>query len=42
MVVDPVASVRFPKVFAQSTLEKGGKTYYFISDQTRREFEQRK
>jgi YHS domain-containing protein len=42
MVVDPVASVRFPKVFAQSTLEKGGKTYYFISDQTRRDFEQRK
>jgi len=41
-VVDPVANVRFPKVFAQSTLEKAGKTYYFISDQTRREFEQRK
>jgi YHS domain-containing protein len=40
-VIDPVANVRFPKVFAQSTLEKGGKTYYFISDQTRREFAQR-
>jgi YHS domain-containing protein len=39
MVTDPVANVRFPKVFAQSSLEKGGKTYYFISDQTRREFE---
>jgi len=41
MVTDPVANVNFPKVFAQSTLEKGGKTYYFISDQTRREFEKR-
>jgi YHS domain-containing protein len=39
MVTDPVAKVNFPKAFAQSTLEKGGKTYYFISDQTRREFE---
>jgi YHS domain-containing protein len=42
MVVDPVADVRFPKVFAQSTLEKEGKMYYFISEQTRREFEQRR
>jgi YHS domain-containing protein len=41
MVTDPVANVRFPKAFAHSTLEKSGKTYYFISDQTRREFEQR-
>jgi YHS domain-containing protein len=41
MVADPVANVRFPKIFAQSTLEKGGKTYYFVSEQTRREFEQR-
>src|ERR1700733_10164143 len=39
MVTDPVANVRLPKVFAQSTLEKGGKTYFFISDQTRREFQ---
>ena len=42
MVTDPVANVRFPKVFAQSTLEKSGKTYYFISDQTRSEFEARR
>ena len=42
MVLDPVANVRFPKVFAQSSLEKGGKTHYFISEQTRREFEQRR
>jgi YHS domain-containing protein len=41
MATDPVANVRFPKVFAQSTLEKSGKKYYFISDQTRRDFEQR-
>ncbi|HEV8067021.1 MAG TPA: hypothetical protein VGP76_04740 [Planctomycetaceae bacterium] len=38
---DPVANVRFPKVFARSTLEKSGKKYHVISDQTRRDFEQR-
>lgn len=42
MVVDPVADVRFPKAYAQSSLERDGKTYYFISEQTRREFEQRR
>lgn len=42
LVMDPVANVRFPKVFAQSSLEQGGKTHYFISDQTRREFEKRR
>jgi hypothetical protein len=42
MVTDPVANVRFPKVFAQSKLEQGGKTLYFISDQTRRDFEKRR
>jgi YHS domain-containing protein len=41
VVTDPVANVNFPKIFAQSTLEKGGKTYYFISEQTRGEFEKR-
>jgi YHS domain-containing protein len=41
MVTDPVANVRFPKIFAQSTLEKQGETYYFISNQTRREFEEK-
>jgi len=29
-------------VFARSTFEKSGTTYYFISDQTRREFEARR
>jgi YHS domain-containing protein len=39
MVTDPVARVRFPKFAAAATTESGGKTYYFISDETRREFE---
>jgi YHS domain-containing protein len=42
MVVDPVADLRFPKAYAQSSLEKDGKTYYFISEPTRRAFEQRR
>jgi YHS domain-containing protein len=42
MVTDPVANVRFPKVFAQSKLEQGGKTFYFISEQTRLDFEKRR
>lgn len=40
MVEDPVAKVKFPKFVAGATLERGGKTYYFISEDTRREFEQ--
>ena len=39
MVSDPVANIRFPKSFARSSLEKDGKTYYFVSDLTRKEFE---
>jgi YHS domain-containing protein len=39
MVSDPVAGVRFPKFAAASSLEWGGRTYYFIGDETRREFE---
>jgi len=39
MVRDPVAGVRFPKYAAAATVEVGGKTYYFIGDETRREFE---
>ena len=39
MVQDPVAGVRFPKYAAAATLERGGKTYYFIGEETRREFE---
>jgi len=39
MVLDPVAGVRFPKFAAAATGEWGGKTYYFIGAETRREFE---
>jgi YHS domain-containing protein len=42
MVVDPIADVQFPKFAAASTLEHAGKTYYFIGEATRREFEQQK
>jgi len=39
MVEDPVAHVRFPDFAAASTLERGGKTLYFIANETREEFE---
>ena len=39
MVEDPVAHVRFPDFAAATTLERGGKTLYFIANQTREEFE---
>jgi YHS domain-containing protein len=39
MVEDPVARVRFPKFAAGAKLDRGGKTYYFVSDETCREFE---
>jgi len=38
MVEDPVARVRFPKQAAAATLEWQSQTYYFIGDDTRREF----
>ena len=38
MVSDTVAGISFPKHFAASTLDHDGTTYYFISDETRREF----
>ena len=41
MVEDPVAKVRFPKYAAGATLEHKGKTIYFLSEETRREFEQK-
>ena len=41
MVEDPVAGVRFPKFAAASTLEWQGQTYYFIGEETRREFEKK-
>jgi YHS domain-containing protein len=39
MVEDPIAHVRFPKFAAGATLESGGKTHYFIGEETRREFQ---
>jgi YHS domain-containing protein len=38
-VEDPVARIRFPRYLASSTLERDGKTYYFVDEDTRREFE---
>ena len=38
-VEDPVARIRFPKYLASSTLERDGRTYYFVDEETRREFE---
>jgi YHS domain-containing protein len=38
-VEDPVARIRFPKYLASSTLERDGRTYYFVDEDTRREFE---
>jgi YHS domain-containing protein len=39
LVEDPVAKIRFPKYLAASTLERDGHTYYFVDEDTRREFE---
>jgi YHS domain-containing protein len=39
MVEDPVAGVRFPRYAAATSLEWEGKKYYFIGEETRREFE---
>ena len=39
MVDDPIAQVRFPKHAAATTLTWNGKEFYFVSDETRREFE---
>jgi hypothetical protein len=41
MVEDPAANVRFPKFAAGATLERGGKTLYFLSEETRQQFEQK-
>ena len=38
MVEDPIAHVSFPKMVAGATLDWQGKTYYFLGEQTRREF----
>lgn len=40
LVQDPIAKVQFPKYAAAAQLERNGKTIYFISDATRRQYEQ--
>jgi YHS domain-containing protein len=39
MVEDLIAHVSFPKYAAATTLECQGRKFYFISEETRREFE---
>jgi YHS domain-containing protein len=39
MVEDPIAHVRFPKNAAATILDWQGKKFYFIGEETRREFE---
>lgn len=41
MVEDPIARIRMSKMVARETLDWEGQTYYFISADTRREFEKR-
>jgi YHS domain-containing protein len=41
MVTDPIAGVEMPRFAAKCSLESGGQTYYFVSEETRREFEAR-
>jgi YHS domain-containing protein len=40
MVEDPIAHVRFPKLAAAATVNYQGNTFYFVGEETRREFEQ--
>lgn len=39
MVTDPVSGSTFPKLAAGATLERDGRTHYFVSEATRDEFE---
>jgi YHS domain-containing protein len=39
MVEDPVAHVRFPKTAAATKMEWNGQQFYFIGEETRRDFE---
>jgi YHS domain-containing protein len=41
MVEDPIAQVRFPKQAAAAILDWQGQKYYFIGEETRREFAQK-
>lgn len=39
MVIDPVAEIQFPKLFATGTCERAGQTYHFISKETQQAFQ---
>src|SRR5262249_7150674 len=39
MVEDPIAHVRFPRAAAATNLDWQGKKFYFMAQETRREFE---
>jgi YHS domain-containing protein len=41
LVEDPIAGIRFPKYAAAATMEWKGKPVYFISEETRKEFERK-
>ena len=41
-VTDPVSGTHFPKYAAAATLDWEGKTYYFIGEETRKEFAMKK
>jgi YHS domain-containing protein len=41
-VEDPIAKVKFPKFAAGASLEQGGQTFYFIDENTKREFAKQK
>jgi YHS domain-containing protein len=41
LVEDPIAKISFPKYLASSTLERAGRTYYFVDEECRREFEKK-
>jgi len=40
MVEDPIAHVRFPKMAAATVLDWHGQKFYFVGEETRREFEE--
>ena len=42
LVSDPIAGVQMPMYAAKTTLKADGKTYYFISEETRSEFEKQR
>jgi hypothetical protein len=39
-VEDAITKIRFPKYLASSMLEREGRTYYFVDEESRRQFEQ--